>query len=224
MPKMSYLRALILVSMVASAPACAAKRPPSTPDRPVERPITFSETSAGVTNEFQLHDSLVVEVRGLTPRAGYDLTIANEAGEILVANRLSTDALGHIPETVLWYAIGAQPCWRGPVAVLDAHLPYSRVIDTAVAGRAYALKVTRPGEAVRAATFTVAREARRPILYAADARGCPKTGFLIGEEDVWVVGRNFPAGGLLRLWTVTDQPSWWDKLPLEDRTGHTATT
>ena len=219
MPRMRCPRAVILVAMAASAAACAVKHTPTTPDRPVERPITFSETSTGVTNEFQLHDSLVVELRGLTPRAGYDLAITNEAGEILVANRLSTDALGRIPETVLWYAIGAQPCWRGAVAVVDAHLPYSRIIDTAVAGRSYTLKVTRAGEAVRAATFTVAREALRPILYAADARGCPKTGFLIGEEDVWVVGRNFPAGGLLRLWTVTDQPSWWDKLPLEDRTG-----
>ena len=213
---MRSLRVLALVAIAVSAAACAGKRPP----RPPERPITFSEAAGGVTNEFQLHDSLVVELRGLTPRAGYDLAITNEAGEVMVANRLSTDARGRIPDTVLWYAIGSQPCWRTSV-VVDAPLPlpYSRITDVALAGRTYTLKVTRAGEAVRTAAFSVARDARRPLLYAADVRGCPKTGFLIGEEDVWVVGRNFPAGGLLRLWTVTDESSWFDKQPLEDRTG-----
>jgi hypothetical protein len=158
-----------------------------------------------------------VDVKGLTPRAGYDVAIVDEAGQVMVANRLSTDARGRIPATVLWYAIGAQPCWRTPV-VLETSLPYSRVIDAAVAGRKYTLKVTRAGEASRLATFTVVQQARWPILYAADARGCPKTGFLIGEEDVWVVGRNFPAGGLLRLWTVGDEAEWFDKQPLQDRT------
>lgn len=214
MPGMRHKRAILILMAIVAA-ACATRRPL----RPTDRPITFSETSGAVTNEFQLHDSLVVELQGLTPRAGYDLAIANEAGEVLVANRLSTDAGGRIPATVLWYAIGAQPCWRGAPALLDAHLSYSRIVDTAVAGRTYTLKVTRAGEAARTAIFTVGREALRPILYAADARGCPKTGFLIGEEDVWVVGRNFPAGGLLRLWTMTDESSWLDKLPLADRTG-----
>jgi hypothetical protein len=213
-----HLRSLVLtsISLWLGACACIDKRPP----KPPVHPITFSEASGGVTNEFQLHDSLLVELRGLTPRAGYDLVIANEAGEVLVTNRLSTDATGRIPETVLWYAIGSQPCWRGASPAVDTTLlPYARITDVALAGRAYTLKVTRAGEPVRSATFTVARESRRPSLYAADARGCPKTGFLIGEEDVWVVGRNFPAGGLLRLWTVTDDSEWRNNEPLVDRTG-----
>jgi hypothetical protein len=214
MPKLSFLKGLVLVATAVTAAGCAGKRP----SRHGDRPIVFSETSGGVTDDFQLHDSLVVELRGLTPRAGYDLAITNEAGEVLVANRLSTDAAGLIPQTVLWYAIGAQPCWRSTAGVLDTPLSYARTVDAAVAGRTYTLRVIRAGEAVRTATFTVAPQARRPVLYAADARGCPKTGFLIGEEDVWVVGRNFPAGGLLRLWTIADESSWTDNLPLADRT------
>ena len=137
----------------------------------------------------------------------------------MVANRLSTDAEGRIPETVLWYAIGAEPCWRGAIAAAaEASLAYSRVTDIALAGRTYTLKVARPSEAARSANFRIARVPRRPTLYAADARGCPKTGFLIGEEDVWVVGRNFPAGGLLRLWTLGATADWKDAMALEDRT------
>ena len=42
-----------------------------------------------------------------------------------------------------------------------------------------------------------------PVLFAADSRGCPKSGFLIGEEDVWVVGKHFPKGSIVRLWAPT---------------------
>ena len=218
-PMRRHLRSLVLLSMAAGAGACRSggTKPPQPPERP---PIAFSEASGSATSEFQLHDSLLVELRGLTPRAGYDLAVLDEAGTVRIANRLSTDAAGRIPETVLWYAIGSQPCWRGAIATtVDLPLPYAKVTDVSLAGRTYTLKVTRAGEAVRSATFRVAREARRPTLYAADARGCPKTGFLIGEEDVWVVGRNFPAGGLLRLWTITDSSDWHDNTPLADRTG-----
>ena len=209
-----YLLLLALASMPAWLGGCASGRP-----KPPERPIVFREASGSTTNEFQLHDSLLVELRGLTPRAGYELAIVNEAGEVVVANKLSTDAEGRIPETVLWYAIGSQPCWRGGIpAVTEAPFAYSRVTDVALAGRAYTLRVSRAGEAVRSASFRVARQPLRPTLYAADARGCPKTGFLIGEEDVWVVGRNFPAGSLLRLWTVSDSSQWPDGSPLSDRT------
>jgi hypothetical protein len=208
---------LVLFVVAWSAVACGAR--PGKPKPPERPPILFTGPSGAATNEFQLHDSLLVELRDLTPRAGYELAIVDEAGNAVVTNRLSTDARGRIPQTVLWYAIGAQPCWRAGFATSTEGFSYARVTDSALAGRNYTLRVTRAGEAARSATFSVVRGALRPSLYTTDARGCPKTGFLIGEEDVWVVGRNFPAGGLLRLWTIGDQSEWPDNTPLTDRTG-----
>ena len=208
------LAALLAVGLVASACAHWCRREP----KPEERPIVLRDATGRATDEFQLQDSLMVAVNGLTPRAGYELTVLDAAGVAVIANRLSTDALGRIPETVLWYSIGTRPCWRDAVIEAAAPLAYARVADLSLAGRAYTLRITRAGEGVREANFRVVDTTLRPTLYAADARGCPKTGFLIGEEDVWVVGRNFPAGSLLRLWAVPDDSDWRDGEVLEDRT------
>jgi hypothetical protein len=45
--------------------------------------------------------------------------------------------------------------------------------------------------------FRVDREGSKPMLSTTDAWGKPTSGFLVGEEDVWVVGRNVPAHGEL---------------------------
>lgn len=205
----------LLFSLAVSACVCLR---PHRPEGKADRGIVLREASGAETSTFQLHDSLLVDVSGLTPRAGYDLEVVDDRGEVAVANRLSTDAAGRIPETVLWYSIGARRCWTGELAGATP-LPYARVTDASLAGREYTLRISRQGEAVRSARFRVAADMLRPTLFAADSRGCPKTGFLIGEEDVWVIGRNFSAGSLLRLSAVPDDSEWRDGKALDDRTG-----
>ncbi len=80
------------------------------------------------------------------------------------------------------------------------------------------MQVLRAGKTVYEAPFRVEAQSR-PRVYAADSRGCPKTGFLIGEEDVWVVGRDLPKGSLVRAWAVGDDWRWKDGAPLHDVTG-----
>lgn len=208
---------LLLLVLPIAFSGCLCLRP-HRPDAKPGRDVVLREASGAETTEFQLHDSLLVDVGGLAPRAGYDVEVVGEQGEVLVGNRLSTDAAGRIPETVLWYAIGTQRCWSGALAA-EGPLPYARVTDASLAGRDYTLRISRQDEVVRSARFRVAAEMLRPTVFAADSRGCPKTGFLIGEEDVWVVGRNFPAGSLVRLWAVNDETEWPDGKALEDRTG-----
>lgn len=210
--KQFLLLLLLSFSMGWSACVCWKERP----ERP-GRDVVLREASGAETTEFQLHDSLLVNLEGLAPRAGYDVEVVNEEGQAMVRNRLSTDALGRIPQTVLWYSIGSRPCWQGTQTAEP--LPYTRVTDASLAGRNYTLRVSRDGALVRSARFRVADTLLRPTLFAADSRGCPKTGFLIGEEDVWVMGRNFPPGSLLRLWAVPEDSEWQDGETLNDRTG-----
>lgn len=201
-------------------------------------PVVLRDASGARATDFQAHDSLVVEVTGLRPRTGYDVAVVAEDGEVMIANRLSTDARGRIPGTVLWFAIGIRPCWRdqpgvladpaaahlevgspGSPAVTENRLPYSEILDPSVLGRGYTVRVSREDRTVFEAPFRVPERMLRPTLYAADARGCPKTGFLLGEEDVWVVGRNFPPDALVRLWAVPADDDWSDGEALEDQTG-----
>lgn len=210
--KQILLFLLLAFSIGASACVCFKPRPAN-----LDRGIVLQEASGAETTEFQLHDSLLVNIGGLAPRAGYDLEVVTEEGEAMVTNRLSTDATGRIPQTVLWYSIGSRPCWQG-THTAEA-LPYTRVTDASLAGRDYTLRISRDGALVRSAKFRVADTMLRPTLFAADSRGCPKSGFLIGEEDVWVMGRNFPPGSLLRLWAVPEDSEWRDGETLNDRTG-----
>lgn len=185
---------------------------------PARPPILLRTASGEATTEFQLLDSLILDAVDLEPRTGYDVRIVGADGTALVENHLSTDGAGRIPETVIWYAMGVKPCWRDPVAEMEARLPYSRLMDFSLAGGDYSLELAREGRLVRQAAFSIARALDRPVLYAADSRGCPKTGFLLAEEDVWVVGRNVPEGSLVRLWVVDASSEWVEGEVLVDRT------
>jgi hypothetical protein len=212
----SFFWLLLLLLLIALLVSWCRLYPPAGTARP---PVVFQDASGVERTEFQLHDSVMIDVVGLEPSTGYQVEIVDETGAVVVSNRLSTDRLGAIPPTVLWYAVGLRPCAEETGLEREATpVPYSRVVNASIAGRAYALNILREGVLVRSAEFRVAAGLLRPTLYAADRRGCPKTGFLIGEEDVFVVGRNFPEGSLIRLWAVPADADWRDGEPLEDQT------
>lgn len=183
-----------------------------------KRPATLLKTASGIeTTDFQLHESIMFDAINLEPRTGYLIQIVREDGEIVTESRFSTDQHGQIPETVIWYDIGVLPCLKIPMYSIT-HFSEHEIYDPEYAGKDYTLKIIEDEMVVREMTFRVAKETVRPRLYAADSRGCPKSGFLIGEEDVWVVGDNFPKGSIIRLWAVSAQTEWKDADLLKDMT------
>ncbi len=185
-----------------------------------KRPPIQLTTSSGIeTAEFQLHDSIMFEAVNLSPRAGYTVQIAREDGEIITQSILSTDRFGRIPQTVLWYDIGILPCLERPArAHVMTHLSDYEISDVKRIAGSYTLRIVQEGRLVREMPFSIAPEITRPRLYASDWRGCPQSGFLIGEQDVWVVGKNFPKGSIIRLWAVPADTEWEDSDPLIDVT------
>lgn len=185
-----------------------------------KRPPTLLTTASGVsTTEFQAFDSILFDAVDLEPRTGYTVQVKNDQGEIVTASHLSTDRYGHIPETVIWYNVGILPCPQvQPIDEVYTSLPDSQFIAPGIQGSSFTLEIRKDETLVRATAFRVADRVLRPVLYAADRRGCPKSGFLIGEEDVWVVGKNFPKGSIVRLWAVPASSDWQDGDPLKDMT------
>jgi hypothetical protein len=182
-------------------------------------PILLKNTSGIETTEFQLHDSILFDAVNLSPRTGYKIQIVREDGKIITESRLSTDQYGQIPETVIWYDIGILQCLDVPIhTTKTTHLSEYEIRNYEYAGKNYSLKIIEDENIVREISFRVIRETKRPKLYASDSRGCPKSGFLIGEEDVWVVGKNFPKGSIIRLWAVSDNVEWKDADQLKDVT------
>lgn len=186
---------------------------------PEKRPPILLTTSFGIeTTDFQVHDSILFDAVDLAPRTGYEILVEREDGEVVVRSALSTDGTGRIPETVLWYGIGVRPCVKSSVVAAFTNFSEQEMIDSAIVGQNFRLTIVREGTVVRETTFRVLPEPDRPILYASDSRGCPKSGFLIGEEDVWVTGKNFSKGSLIRLWSVSASSEWKEGQALQDMT------
>ncbi len=183
-----------------------------------KRPSTLLRTASGIeTTEFQMNESILFDAIDLEPMTGYTIQIAREDGMILTESRLSSDQDGHIPETIIWYNIGLMPCPKISKTAVR-HFYEREIYDTTYLGKVYTLNITLNEKVVRETSFQVAERLLRPMLYAADSRGCLKSGFLIGEEDVWVVGSNFPKGSIIRLWAVPTNAKWEEGDKLEDIT------
>ncbi len=182
-------------------------------------PVLLSNSMGVVTTEFQLYETIIFDAVDLSPRTGYEVQIVNEAGDVIRNLAFSTDQEGSIPATVLWYNIGIPPCGR---ADEDSMVFRNQMVrdyaDYSFAGRNYTINLIHSGQAVRQSNFQVVNVFTRPLLYAADVWGCPKSGFLIGEEDIWVIGKNFPKGSLVRLWAVPANSDWRENDRLEEQT------
>jgi len=186
----------------------------------VKRPPTLLTNGSGVeTTEFQIHETVLLDAVNLEPRTGYDIRIVRDDNAVVTELRLSTNGAGRIPETVIWYNVGVLPCRQiiRNVRMTEYNSNYD-LTDYGFAGRGYTLSFIHAGNVVREVNFQVTAAMARPVLYACDAAGCPTSGFLIGEENVWVAGRNFPAGSIIRLWAVDADPEWQDGDDLDDRT------
>lgn len=182
-------------------------------------PILLTSGSGIETTEFQLYDSILFDAIDLSPRTGYDIQVVREDGVTIAELVLSTNAQGQIPQTVLWYNIGVVPC--PPVTAYSPaivrRVAYD-VRDFGYSGMSYTVRILHNEELIREMNFRVTEALLRPVLYASDWRGCPKSGFLIGEEDVWVVGKNLPKGSIIRLWAVPASSNWQDGDQLLDKT------
>ncbi|MBN2133594.1 MAG: hypothetical protein JW741_29100 [Sedimentisphaerales bacterium] len=182
--------------------------------------IVLKPAGGVATTEFRLADTIQFSAARLTPRTGYNVRVVRDDGQVVRELRLSTDPSGRIPETILWHDVGVTRLAREqrPDRAYVSHLPDWAFTESQFANRQYTLQVIRNGQIVRQAGFSVADWLARPRLYAADAQGYPTSGFIIGEEHVWAVGKNFPAGSVVRLWAVDNRNDWRDGDSLEDVT------
>jgi len=213
----SILSFLALALMLTSGCATALSKDRSSDERRL--PMQLKTASGVATDDFQLHDSMLFEASDLLPRTAYKVQVTREDGKVMSESVLSTDRYGRIPETIIWYDLGVRYCPKA-LSHRELALPALKrdIEDLALTNKAYALNIIKDEKIVRKMDFRVSEMLKRPQIYATDSRGCPKSGFLIGEEDVWVEGRNFPTVSLIKLWAVPDNTEWKDADSLKDVT------
>jgi hypothetical protein len=186
---------------------------------PKHPPILLTDSNGNRVTEFQISDSIFFSANSLKPRTGYTIQVLNTNGETVRNLELSTDQRGIIPETVLWYNVGVRPC-KLPSATRLSYNENAIVDNTdySLLGQTFTIQVSLAEDIVQSIDFSINQRFAKPILYAADSRGCMKSGFLIGEQDVWVVGKNFPKGSIVRLWAVTASSDRLENTQLTDQT------
>ncbi|MFX0137048.1 MAG: hypothetical protein ACFFDN_25645 [Candidatus Hodarchaeota archaeon] len=185
-----------------------------------KRPPILLKTASGIeTAEFQLHDSIILDAVKLKPNTGYTIQIVDTTGKVMTESRLSTDRFGQIPETVIWYDIGLRPCFERPVADTGFKaFTEIEVYDSTLTDKKYFVNILRDMKLERKMSFQIMGISKRPTLHTVDSLGCPRSWFLIGEEDIYVVGKNFPKNSIIRQWVVPDNTYWQDGDELKDMT------
>ncbi len=190
------------------------------PKTPSEQSVRLTGPDGQQTTKFQMHDSILFEASDLASRTTYDVHITRDDGLVVQQLRLSTNNAGVIPETVVWYNAGMYSREEMPDDAPDSDNRFSGfdITNSTYAGKRYTLAILLDGTTIREMIFDISRQIFRPRLYAATAKGLPKSGFLIAEEDIWVIGRNFPKSSVIKLWIVEADSDWRELAPLEDVT------
>ena len=188
-------------------------------------------------NAINVFDNLRVRIINLEPGRRYTLRVVNLAGRELSFARMTAGHDGVIPTTTLLFGENLFQCHGSYQAllaglrsdqkpsVLSEPVLTEREILQDVAARVHSIignrlfvEVLDRERIVRRAPISIKSD-KKPILYVADRYGCLRGGLIQGRDDVYVIGRNFPAGSRVRLFAVEDQRIWRFGDRIKDITG-----
>ena len=197
--------------------------------------LTLLDGKGSRTDTIDIFDNLRVGVKGLEPGTRYTLRVVDADGRQLSYSRLTAGRDGVIPVMTLLFGENLFPCKSYPVEThftvrsvsdddRDFILPEKRVMQrvadviSSLRDTRHYVEVLEGKHVVRRVPFSI-KDNGKPKIYVADSSGCLKGGLLQGEDDIYVVGRNFPAGSLVNLYGVEDQRIWKEGDPFRDVTG-----
>ncbi len=175
--------------------------------------ITDAREKAG---RLGISKNVRVSVTGLSPRTRYTLRVVDRKGKQLTYANLTSGRKGDIPPFTLLFAGSIMPCASSRPSLTDGKgkaadpaivLKSIADLERAVDDRSYFVEVLEKNKVVRRAPFVV-KDDGKPRIYVTDAKGCIQGGIRRGQDDVFIVGRNFPAGSTVRLFTVQDRRLW----------------
>jgi hypothetical protein len=211
------LAAILLLPVTLSCPG-DKQRPPSAG-------IALVDAEGAPLREVQTGASVQVSLAGLRPAEPYTIVLSDTGGALVSWARLTSDAVGAIAPFVLWYHTGIVGCTRGTEQLRGPHWFQSfEEAGRALAGRALRLEVRdRRQQVVATDSLPLASAPRLPVLHAGNQAGCFLSSVAEGKEDVYAVGRDFPAGSIVEVYLVPAQTRWPLRAPLRDIRGRNRT-
>ncbi len=203
-----------------------------------DRGITLYGGDGNKTNAIDINDNLRVSITDLKPGTRYTIRTVDAEGKVLSYSRLTSSRNGVIPATTLLFAENLLSCASFATvpsvtstrsSEMDEKISYSShrkwVLQRAakwvqsIQSHMYYVEVMEKDRIVRRAPFLI-KDKGKPRIFVADRNGCPRSGLLQRKDDVYIIGQNFPAGSLVRLFVVRDQRLWNEGHPIKDITGN----
>ena len=195
------------------------KQPPEGGEESVE--INLVGGDGAPLQEIAVASNVETSLAGLRPSTMYDIVLESEAGELVSWARQTTDPAGEIPAFVLWFQTGVIGCTRGTEALEGPF--WFRSFEEAqqtLAGGDLRLSVRHlDRREVASVSLPIAAEAEGPTLHAGTEAGCLLNSAIEGKEDVYAVGKNFPAGSTVEIYLTPAQRRWRLREPLRDIRG-----
>jgi hypothetical protein len=166
--------------------------------------IEFFDAQHRGGSEFEAGDSLLVSVGALEPDRSYQLRLLDgEHREILTASMIA-NRFGMIAPTILWPDMGIGIPDKGGRYAFENYEEAQRALGE----QTLTLQLLDDGKLKRSGEIRIRNDASARRLFPASLTGGLRRGLLLGEDDLRVVGRNFPAGAHVDLYLVPRRLNW----------------
>ncbi|HET6162768.1 MAG TPA: hypothetical protein VFG37_03825 [Planctomycetota bacterium] len=228
MTNVSVPRGLVLPGLALLVFAPLSRAAPST-GTPARVKVQLIDARGDASTLLQAGDSVIVRVKGLDPRKGYDLALFAGPTDMVGLATAAADKDGEIEPLVLWYdsgITGPDPAgtgkWGDGFSDLRAAESYLQNHPLHVEVREADAAVPGGGPLVATAPLAVQAPRSAPWIECTDLQGSHRNSFENGKEPLCVSGAGFPAGSTVELYFVADRSQWSDGDPLVDVSGYQA--
>ena len=165
---------------------------------------------AGLTfkplDRLEVGDSLSVALTGARPRAAVEMLLQDGRGREWSYSLVHSNGRGEVPQTLFWYQSGV----IGTTTRRIEHRPDPsfrtfREAETFFAQDVMVLTVRERGGRLLAIRNFRPRPRSTPMVYPSNAQGVLENAINAADENLYVSGRNFPAGATVQLFLVPNR-------------------
>lgn len=163
--------------------------------------------------DLEVGDSLAVELAGAQPGSTVEMLLQDERGREWSYSRVHSDKKGGIPRTLFWYQSGVigttarKIDWQPDPAFINFDEAEAFFEQNEL--RLIVRELGREGDGRVLAIRTVRPTRRRtPFVYPSNKEGILENAVNVVDENLYVSGRNFPAGAKVQLFLVPNRFGW----------------